>query len=116
MNRYTNAEFADIHFIYGIENRTGYVAVWLYGGKYTMRVGNQNIKKFALVHQNLETFRLMIDDTPGNCEMGLVAGVSIASATIRKMPGIFEHVPQSMSRWCRVCIHANASNFKHLLW
>ncbi|GFX88500.1 DDE_3 domain-containing protein [Trichonephila clavipes] len=34
MNRYTKAEFADIHFIYGLANINGRVAVRLYGERY----------------------------------------------------------------------------------
>ncbi|GFW17757.1 hypothetical protein TNCV_1133571 [Trichonephila clavipes] len=69
-------------------------------------------------HQNLVehgSLRVIIDDMPINSEMDLVARISIAAATIRVTPGIFEHVRHSMSLRCRACIDANDSNFKHLL-
>ncbi|GFW02341.1 hypothetical protein TNCV_1732561 [Trichonephila clavipes] len=37
LNRYMNAELADIHFIYGLANENGHVVVRLYGGKYPTR-------------------------------------------------------------------------------
>ncbi|GFX11908.1 hypothetical protein TNCV_2996921 [Trichonephila clavipes] len=73
---------------------------------------------FARVHQNLAkhgSFKAKIDDTPVNSEMDLVARISIAAATIREVPGIFELIGQSMSRRCRAGIHANGINFKHFI-
>ncbi|GFW69938.1 hypothetical protein TNCV_1403911 [Trichonephila clavipes] len=75
MNCYMNAELADIHFIYGLANRNGRVAVQLYGGKYPTR-RQPNHQTFSRVHQNLVehgSFRATIDDTPVNSEMDLVA-------------------------------------------
>ena len=37
MNRYTNAELADIHFIYGLADGNGRAAVRLYGERYPTR-------------------------------------------------------------------------------
>ncbi|GFV96926.1 hypothetical protein TNCV_4351391 [Trichonephila clavipes] len=87
MNSYTNAELVNIHFIYGLANGSGRVAVRL----------------------------TMIDDMPINSEMDLVARFSITAATICETPGIFEHVRQSVLFRCSACIHADNSNFKHLL-
>lgn len=57
----------------------------------------------------------LVYDTPVNSAVDLVARISIAAATIRETPGIFEHVRSSMSRRCRACIHANGRNFEHFL-
>ncbi|GFU77343.1 hypothetical protein TNCV_4358951 [Trichonephila clavipes] len=116
MNRYMNAELADIHFIYGLANGKGRVVVRLYGERYSKR-WQPNHQTFARVHHKLEheSFRATIDDTPVNSEIDLVARISNAADTISATPGISEHVRQSMSRWCRACIHANGSCFKHLL-
>ncbi|GFY33205.1 hypothetical protein TNCV_1240561 [Trichonephila clavipes] len=117
MNRYTNAELADIQFTYDPANGNGRVAFRLYGKRYKTRQ-QPNHLTFALVHQNQAehgSFRVTIDDTPVKSEMDLVARISIAAATISETPYIFERVCQSMSRRCRACIHANGRNFKHLL-
>ncbi|GFU11502.1 hypothetical protein TNCV_3464181 [Trichonephila clavipes] len=58
INRYTNAVLAGIHFIYGLANGNGCVAVRL----------------------------ATIDDTPIHSEMDLVERVSIDYATIHEMP------------------------------
>ncbi|GFT26884.1 hypothetical protein TNCV_3710402 [Trichonephila clavipes] len=47
--------------------------------------------------------------------MDIVTGISIADTMIRETPRNFKQVLQPKSRWCRPCIHANGSNFKHLL-
>ncbi|GFW09095.1 hypothetical protein TNCV_3081871 [Trichonephila clavipes] len=75
MNPYTNAKLPDIHFIYSLANRNGYVAVWLYGERYPTR-WQLNHRTVAWVHQNLAehgSFRVTIDDIPVNSEMDLVA-------------------------------------------
>ncbi|GFV88402.1 hypothetical protein TNCV_1242151 [Trichonephila clavipes] len=108
MNRYTYAELADIHFLYGLANGNGCVAVRLYGGRYPVR-RHTNYQTFARVHQNLAengSFRAMIDGMPFNSKMDLVARIYIAANTIGETHGIFEHVHQFMwSRCCRVCLH-----------
>ncbi|GFU08472.1 hypothetical protein TNCV_2495581 [Trichonephila clavipes] len=48
---------------------------------------------------------------PVSSEMNLVARISIAASTIRKTLCIFKHDCQSVSRWCRTCMHANDCNF-----
>ncbi|GFT88940.1 uncharacterized protein TNCV_907221 [Trichonephila clavipes] len=60
MNSYTNAELADIHFIHGLANGNGRVAVRLYREKYPTR-RQPNHQMFARVHQNLETIRVTIE-------------------------------------------------------
>ncbi|GFW83781.1 hypothetical protein TNCV_668941 [Trichonephila clavipes] len=70
----------------------------------------------ARVYLNLSehgSFTAMTDGTHVKSEMDLEAGISIAAATIREMPGIFEHVPKSMSHWCRASVYPNGSRFKH---
>lgn len=65
MNRYTNAELADIHFIYGLANGNGRAAVRLYGERYPTR-RQPNHQTFARVHQSLAehgSFRAMIEGT-----------------------------------------------------
>ncbi|GFU75532.1 hypothetical protein TNCV_2862481 [Trichonephila clavipes] len=112
MNRCPNTELADIHF-----NENGRVAVRLQGKRYPRRRLPNN-QTFSRVHQNLAehgSFRATIDDTLVKSEMYLVARISLAAATIHKTSDIFEYVSQSMSRQCRACIHANGSNFKHLM-
>ncbi|GFS88900.1 hypothetical protein TNCV_5037711 [Trichonephila clavipes] len=86
-------------------------------GRYPTR-WQPNRQVFTRVPQNLAEhgfFRATIDDTLVNFEMGLVAKIPIAAATISEMPGIFKHVRQSMSCPYHACIHANFSKFKHLL-
>ncbi|GFT40790.1 hypothetical protein TNCV_1583931 [Trichonephila clavipes] len=56
-----------------------------------------------------------IDDILVNSEMELMTRISIAAATIRETPGIFEYVRQTIPCRYHACIHANGSNFKHLL-
>ncbi|GFU19736.1 hypothetical protein TNCV_3960841 [Trichonephila clavipes] len=116
-DRYTNTELADFHYIYGLANGNGRVAVRLYEERYPTKL-QANHQTFTWVHQNLvehETFRARIDDMPVNFEMDLVARISIAAATIRETPCIFEHVHQSISRQCLACINVYGNNFKHLL-
>ncbi|GFU83525.1 hypothetical protein TNCV_4217851 [Trichonephila clavipes] len=75
MNRYTNSELVDIHFIYDLANGNGRFAVRLYGERYPTR-RQPNHQTLARVHQNLAehgSFRATIDDTPINSEMDLVA-------------------------------------------
>ncbi|GFV55941.1 hypothetical protein TNCV_7391 [Trichonephila clavipes] len=117
MSRCMNTELTNFHFIYGLGNGNGRVAVWLYGKIYPTRQ-QSNQQTFAWVHQNLVehgSFRTTIEDTPANFEIDLVARISIATATIHETPDIFEHVRQSMLRRCRARILANGRNFKHLL-
>ncbi|GFW43259.1 hypothetical protein TNCV_1350221 [Trichonephila clavipes] len=76
MNRCTNAELADIHFIYGLDYGNGRIAVWLFGELYITRRQPNHQTFFLQVHQTLaehESFRATIDDTPVNSEMHLVA-------------------------------------------
>ncbi|GFT10318.1 hypothetical protein TNCV_3735601 [Trichonephila clavipes] len=71
MNRYTNAELSDIHFIYGLSKGNGHFLVHLYGERYSTRWQPKH-QTFARVRQNLVehvSFRIMIDDTPVNAEM-----------------------------------------------
>ncbi|GFX31182.1 hypothetical protein TNCV_2026831 [Trichonephila clavipes] len=100
INRYTNAKLAGIHFIYGLANRNGHVAIRLCGERCTIR-WQPNHQTLARVYQNLAkrgSFRATIDGTPINSEMDLVARISIVAATICETRGIFEHARQSMSR------------------
>ncbi|GFX16887.1 hypothetical protein TNCV_2518651 [Trichonephila clavipes] len=100
INRYTNAELADIHFIYGLANGNGRVVVRSYGERYSTR-WQPNHQTLARVHQNLVehgSFRATIDNTPVNSEMDLVARISNTAATIDEMPGIFELVRQTLPR------------------
>ncbi|GFW39682.1 hypothetical protein TNCV_3188531 [Trichonephila clavipes] len=65
LNRYTNTELADIHFIYGLANLNGRVVIWLYGERYPAR-RQPNDLTFNQVHPNLAehgSFRIMIDGT-----------------------------------------------------
>ncbi|GFX12926.1 uncharacterized protein TNCV_3659221 [Trichonephila clavipes] len=52
LNRFTNAELADIHFIYGLANGNRLVAVRLYGERHLTR-WQPNHQTFTEVHQNL---------------------------------------------------------------
>ncbi|GFY35770.1 hypothetical protein TNCV_4841471 [Trichonephila clavipes] len=64
-NHYTNAEFADIHFIYGLINGNERVSVRLFGKRYSTR-RQPNHLTFARVHQNLAehgSFRVTIEGT-----------------------------------------------------
>ncbi|GFY24441.1 calcium-activated chloride channel regulator 1 [Trichonephila clavipes] len=97
MNRYTNAELADSHFIYGLANENGRASVRVVKGKITNMVAIESLN-FHLGTSEHGSFRARIDDTPVNFEIDLEARISIAAATIRETPGIFEHVRQSMSR------------------
>ncbi|GFU33374.1 hypothetical protein TNCV_4362111 [Trichonephila clavipes] len=109
----TNSELVDINFIYNLASGNGLV-VRLYGER-CQKMRQLNHQTFASVHYNLAehgSFREMIDETPVNSKMDLVAGMSIAAATIRETSGIAEYVRQSMFRRCRACRHANGSNFK----
>ncbi|GFU91282.1 hypothetical protein TNCV_4366271 [Trichonephila clavipes] len=68
MNRYTNAELADIHFLYHVGSGNGCVDVRLYGVIYLTR-GQPNHQTFAQVYQNLAdhgSFGGTIDDTSVN--------------------------------------------------
>ncbi|GFX38094.1 hypothetical protein TNCV_3836931 [Trichonephila clavipes] len=51
-----------------------------------------------------------IDDTLVNSEMDLVARISIAAATIRETPGIFEYVPAN-PRFVCIVRRSNDSQF-----
>lgn len=55
MDRYTNAELADIHFIYGLANGNSRAAARLYAGKYPTRRQPYH-GTFARVHQNLADY------------------------------------------------------------
>ncbi|GFT06454.1 hypothetical protein TNCV_3355911 [Trichonephila clavipes] len=93
MNRCTNAELEDIHFLYRLANGYGRVNVRLYGERYSTRK-QPNDQTFARVHQNLAehgSFGATIDDTLVNSEMDLVARISIAAATIRESP-VFSNI------------------------
>ncbi|GFW82835.1 uncharacterized protein TNCV_3494051 [Trichonephila clavipes] len=73
VNRCTNAQFGDIHFIYDPAN--GRVAVQLYWERYPTR-RQPNHQTFTQGRQNLVehgTFRATIDDTPVNFEMDLLS-------------------------------------------
>ncbi|GFW37645.1 hypothetical protein TNCV_415311 [Trichonephila clavipes] len=79
----------DIHFIYDLANGNGHASVPLYGDGYLTR-WQPNRQTFARVHQNQAehgVFRAMIDDTPVNSEMNLVARISNAAATICERHG-----------------------------
>ncbi|GFX02091.1 DUF4817 domain-containing protein [Trichonephila clavipes] len=65
MYRFTNSELADIHFIYGLADGNGRVAVRLYRERYPTR-RQPNHQTFARVHQNLVergSFRATIEGT-----------------------------------------------------
>ncbi|GFS75042.1 hypothetical protein TNCV_1396891 [Trichonephila clavipes] len=73
VNRYTNTELADIHFIYDLASRNGCLSARLYVGRYPTR-RQPNHQTFTRVHQNLAEhgfFRATTDDTPANSEMNL---------------------------------------------
>ncbi|GFU94717.1 hypothetical protein TNCV_3386061 [Trichonephila clavipes] len=75
MDRYTNAELADIHFNYEPANRNGRVAICLHWERFPTR-WQSNAQTFAWVHQNLEehrSFRALFDDILVRYEMDLVA-------------------------------------------
>ncbi|GFY10936.1 hypothetical protein TNCV_1124581 [Trichonephila clavipes] len=75
MNRYMNAELADIHFIYGLANENGRVSVQLCGERYPIR-RQSNHQTIARVHQNLAehgSFRDRFGDTLVNSKMDMVA-------------------------------------------
>ncbi|GFS86307.1 hypothetical protein TNCV_1680741 [Trichonephila clavipes] len=108
MHRYTNAEFADIHFIYDLANGNGRVSVrlYIYGEIYPTR-RQLNFQTFTRVHQNFAehgSFRATIDNTPIYFKMDLVARISNAASTIRETHSIFEHVRQSIPHRCRACM------------
>ncbi|GFV46952.1 uncharacterized protein TNCV_3033491 [Trichonephila clavipes] len=74
MSRYTNAELTDIHFICGLANVNGRIAVRLYGERYQTR-RQINYQTFTRMHLNLVehlSFRARIDDMPFNSEIGQV--------------------------------------------
>ncbi|GFV63148.1 hypothetical protein TNCV_3025771 [Trichonephila clavipes] len=100
MNRYTNAELADIQLIYDLANGNGRVAVRLYGESYPTRRQSNHQTLTRLYHNLVEhgSFRATIDDMSVNSEMDLVARISIVAATICETPDTFEHVRQSISR------------------
>ena len=79
---------------------------------------NAYISKLGAVFPSLELLDCLgaMKCTPIYSEMDLVAQISIASATIRKTPGIFEHLRQSISLRCRTFVHANGHNFEYHLW
>ncbi|GFX27347.1 hypothetical protein TNCV_3341591 [Trichonephila clavipes] len=56
-NRFTNAEFADIHFIYRLANRNRRIDDRLYGERYPMR-RQRNHQMLARMHQNLNPHSL----------------------------------------------------------
>ncbi|GFW99734.1 hypothetical protein TNCV_3419641 [Trichonephila clavipes] len=65
INHYTNAELANIHFIYGLINGNGRAAVRLYGERYPTR-WQPNDQTYAEMHQNLAehgSFRVTIEGT-----------------------------------------------------
>ncbi|GFW29224.1 hypothetical protein TNCV_4132981 [Trichonephila clavipes] len=106
INRYTDVELMDIHFIYCLANGNGRVDVRLYAERYPTR-GQPNHQTFTRVHQNLAehgSFGATIDDTPVNSEMDLVARISIASATIRESP-MFSHIYANPCRIGTVCAY-----------
>ncbi|GFQ69425.1 transposable element Tcb1 transposase [Trichonephila clavata] len=53
--------------------------------------------------------------TPVNLQMDLIAGIIYAAADIKKNPGVFERVHQSMLRRCNTCFASNGGNFEHIL-
>ncbi|GFU66728.1 uncharacterized protein TNCV_2072871 [Trichonephila clavipes] len=66
MNQYTNAELADIQFIYGLAKGNGRVAFRLYGERYLTR-WQLNHQTLARVHQNLVehgSFRALLTTRP----------------------------------------------------
>ncbi|GFV65029.1 hypothetical protein TNCV_763711 [Trichonephila clavipes] len=94
MNRCTNAELVNIHFICYLVNGNGRVAVQLYEERYPTR-RQPNNQTFPRVHQNLaehRSFRATIDDTTVNSEKDLVASIASLSATNRETLDIFKHV------------------------
>ncbi|GBM18805.1 hypothetical protein AVEN_203088-1 [Araneus ventricosus] len=65
MNRFTNAEFADIHSMYDFVNRNEIAAVKMYRERFPSRL-LPNPRMFAHVHQNLsehESFPVPMLDT-----------------------------------------------------
>ncbi|GFW95002.1 hypothetical protein TNCV_1465001 [Trichonephila clavipes] len=75
INRYTNAELADIHFNYVLYDGNRRVAIRLHGERYLTR-RQPNHRTFARVHQNLAehgSFRATIDNMSVKSEMDLVA-------------------------------------------
>ncbi|GFU07935.1 hypothetical protein TNCV_2271541 [Trichonephila clavipes] len=75
MNRYTNVELVDIHFIYSVANGDGRVAVRLYLERYPT-MWQPNHQMLTRVHQNVVehgTFRATIDDMPLDSEIDLLS-------------------------------------------
>ncbi|GFU08629.1 hypothetical protein NPIL_14671 [Nephila pilipes] len=60
MNHYTNTEFTNVHFVYGISNGNGSTVVWLYRKKYLTK---QIIKCFSGASEPCETLILHRNDT-----------------------------------------------------
>ena len=56
----------------------------------------------------------MVYETGIDSEVDLVACIVSAAAEIRKTPGIFGRVRQSMASRCTVCLDVNGREFQHL--
>ena len=51
--------------------------------------------------------KAMVYETTVDSAMDLVARISVAAESIRKMPGIFQNIRLSMKRRCELCILAH---------
>jgi hypothetical protein len=54
-------------------------------------------------------------ETPIDSVEDLVARLSVAAASVREIPGVFEKVRQSMRRRCEACINVGGRTFEQLL-
>ncbi|GFU75964.1 hypothetical protein TNCV_2088021 [Trichonephila clavipes] len=70
MDRYTKAELAVIHFIYGIANGNGRAAVLLFGGRYLTR-RQPSHQTFSRVQQNLDPSEPQLKVLGGHEQHGL---------------------------------------------
>ncbi|GBM27685.1 hypothetical protein AVEN_95348-1 [Araneus ventricosus] len=53
--------------------------------------------------------------TPVDSDEDLVARISVAAASMREIPGIFESERQALHRRCQACITVGGRNFEQLL-
>ncbi|GFY21751.1 hypothetical protein TNCV_1168951 [Trichonephila clavipes] len=109
MNRYTNAKLADIPLRQKFTCRCS--VAWRTISSVAANVSS-NPRSDASEHG---CFIAMIEDTLVNSEMNWCYEYPSLLLRSMKRSVIFEYVLQSMSHRCRACIHANDSNFKHLL-
>ncbi|GBM14755.1 hypothetical protein AVEN_72022-1 [Araneus ventricosus] len=57
----------------------------------------------------------IVYETPVDSDEDLVARISVAAASVRKIPGIYECVRQSLHRRCQACITFDGRKFEQLL-